>query len=162
MPRLFILTLLLAVSLRAESVADAFSDRRKDLQGQFSRAQAPIYPDPTKASEAAFAEMQKVNVTVNVLKTDFAAFEEARYRAWNTKSYWYYGNINYWDKGPGARYILEKLWTQIAKVKAMTAKESGPIARPDLNDSQKLLDAIREALVLDGDLEKIVRTNLRR
>jgi hypothetical protein len=57
---------------------------------------------------------------------------------------------------------LDKLATQLAKVKGMTAKEAGPFGRPDLNDSQKLMDAIREALSLDGELEQIVRTYLRR
>jgi hypothetical protein len=57
---------------------------------------------------------------------------------------------------------LDKLSTQIAKVKSMTAKESGQIGRPDLNDSQKLLDAIREGLALDAELELIVKVYLRR
>jgi hypothetical protein len=162
MPRLILLALLFAAILRAETPADVYSDRRKDLQGQFARAQKPIYPDPTKATEADIAEMQKVNSAINSLKREFIDFESSRYRNWYRKSYWYNGKSEYWESGPGARRILDKLSTQIAKVKSMTAKESGQIGRPDLNDSQKLLDAIREGLALDAELELIVKVYLRR
>jgi len=162
MRRLLVLALLFAVTLRAESQADVYSERRKDLQGQFARAQKAIYHDPTKATEADITEMQKVNAAINALKTDFLGFEQARYHNWNRRSYWSYGRSDYWDSGPGARRILDKLATQLAKIKGMTAKETGPFGRPDLNDSQKLMDAIREALSLDGELEQIVRTYLRR
>jgi hypothetical protein len=162
MRRLLTLALLLAVTLRAETPADVYSDRRKDLQGQFARAQKAIYQDASKASEADIAEMVKVNAAINALKTDFLGFEQARYLNWNRRSYWSNGRSDYWDSGPGARRILDKLATQLAKVKGMTAKEAGPFGRPDLNDSQKLLDAVREALSLDNELEQIVRTYLRR
>ena len=162
MPRFIILALLLAVTLRAETPADVYSDRRKDLQGEFARAQKVIYLDPAKATEADNAEMAKVNAAINALKTDFLGFEQARYLNWNRRSYWSNGRSDYWDSGPGARRILDKLATQLAKVKGMTAKEAGPFGRPDLNDSQKLLDAVREALSLDNELEQIVRTYLRR
>lgn len=162
MPRLILLALLFTAILRAETPADVYSDRRKDLQGQFARAQKPIYPDPTKATEADIAEMQKVNSAINSLKREFIDFESSRYRNWYRKSYWYNGKSEYWESGPGARRILDKLSTQIAKVKSMTAKESGQIGRPDLNDSQKLLDAIREGLALDAELELIVKVYLRR
>ena len=78
MRRLLILALLLAVTLRAETPADVYSDRRKDLQGQFARAQKAIYQDPAKATEADIAEMVKVNAAINALKTDFLGFEQAR------------------------------------------------------------------------------------
>ncbi len=162
MPRLIILALLFTATLRAATPADVYSDRRKDLQGQFARAQKNIYPDPTKATEADTKEMEKVNVAINVLKNDLYEFEEARYRNWYSKSYWSYGKSNYWESGPGARRILDKLSTQITKVKALSIKEAGPYGRPDLNDSQKLLDAMREALALDAELEQIVKVYLRR
>ena len=162
MPRLIILAMLFAATLRAETPADVYSERRKDLQGQFARAQKTIYPDPAKATEADTAEMQKVNAAINALRIDFIDFEGARYRNWYSKSYWSYGKSSYWESGPGARRILDKLSTQIAKVKALSIKETGPFGRPDLNDSQKLLDAIREALALDAELEQIVKTYLRR
>jgi hypothetical protein len=162
MPRLIILALLFAATLCAETPADIYADRRKDLQGQFARAQKTIYPDPAKATEADTVEMQKVNAAINALRKDFIEFEDARYRNWYRKSYWYYGKSDYWESGPGARRILDKLSTQIAKMKAMTVKETGPFGRPDLNDSQKLLDAIREALALDAELEQIVKVYLRR
>ena len=162
MRRLLILALLFAVTLRAETPADVYSDRRKDLQGQFARAQKAIYQDPAKATEADIAEMVKVNAAINALKTDFLGFEQARYLNWNRRSYWSNGRSDYWDSGPGARRILDKLATQLAKIKGMTAKETGPFGRPDLNDSQKLMDAVREALSLDAELEQIVRTYLRR
>ena len=148
--------------MRAETPADVYSDRRKDLQGQFARAQKAIYQDPAKATEADIAEMVKVNAAINALKTDFLGFEQARYLNWNRRSYWSNGRSDYWDSGPGARRILDKLATQLAKVKGMTAKEAGPFGRPDLNDSQKLLDAVRESLSLDAELEQIVKNYLRR
>ena len=162
MPRLIILALFFAITLRAESPADVYSERRKDLQGQFARAQKGIYQDPAKASEADIAEMRKVNEAINSLKADFLGFEQARYLNWNRRSYWYSGKSDYWDSGPGARRVLDKLATQLAKVKGMAAKESGPFGRSDLNETQKLLDAVREALSLDAELEQIVRTYLRR
>jgi hypothetical protein len=162
MRRLLILALLFTVTLQAETPADVYSDRRKDLQGQFARAQKAIYQDPTKATEADNAEMRKVNAAINVLKADFLSFEQARYFNWNNRSYWYRGKSNYWDSGPGARRILDNLAIQLAKIQAIKAKESGPIGRPDLNESQKLLDAVREALSLDAELEQIVKNYLRR
>lgn len=162
MPRRIMLALLFATTLCAGTPADVYSDRRKDLQGQFARAQKPIYPDPAKATEADVAEMQKVNAAINALAKDFVDFDDNRYRNWYRKSYWYNGKSDYWESGPGARRILDKLAMQIAKVKSMSAKESGPIGRPDLNESQKLLDAIREGLVLDAELEQIVKVYLRR
>ena len=162
MLRFAILVLLFTSALRAESPADIYAERRKDLQGQFARAQKPIYPDPAKATEADTAEMQKVNVALNVLGRDFIGFEDARYHNWYRKSYWSYGRSDYWDSGPGARRILDKLSIQIAKIKALSANESGPYNRADLNNSQKLLDAIREALSLDAELEQIIKVYLRR
>lgn len=162
MPRLIFLALLFAAVLHAETPADVYADRRKDLQGQFARAQKNIYPDPAKATEADTKEMQKVNGAINALRQEFIDFEDARYRNWYRKSYWYNGRSDYWESGPGARRILDKLSTQIAKVKALSIKEAGPFGRPDLNDSQKLLDAMREALALDAELEQIVKTYLRR
>jgi len=162
MPRFIILALFLTATLRADTRADAYTECRKDLQGQFARAQKPIYPDPAKATEAEVAEMQKVNTAINALAKDFVDFEDVRYRNWYSKSYWSYGKSNYWESGPGARRILDKLSTQILKVRSMIAKESGAIGRPDLNESQKLLDAIREGLALDAELEQIVKVYLKR
>jgi hypothetical protein len=150
--------LLLTITARAEGPADIYADRRKDLQGQFSTAQKAIYPNPAKATEADIAEMQKVNAAIIKLKDEFLEFERVRYRNWYNRNYW----RNYWESGPGARRILDKLSGQLEKIKVLNVKESGPYGRPDLNDSQKLLDAIREALLLDAELSQIVRTYLNR
>jgi hypothetical protein len=158
MLRTLLLTLLCAVTARAEGPADIYADRRKDLQGQFALAQKPIYPNPAKATEADFAAMAKVNAAISKLKEDYLDFEQRRYRNWYNRSYW----RNYWDSGPGARRILDKLSTQMEKIRALSVKDAGPYGRPDLNDSQKLLDAIREALLLDAELSQIVRTYLNR
>lgn len=162
MARSILLTLLFSAVLHAQSAADLYSDRRKDLQGQFARAQKPIYPDPAKATEADLAEMVKVNEAINSLRKDFVDYEGSRYRNWYRKSYWYYGKSDYWEAGPGARRLLDKLSVQIAKVKSISAKEVGPFGRPDLNDSQKLLDAIREGISIDAELEQIVKVYLKR
>lgn len=158
MLRLLACILLFTVGARAEGPADIYSGRRVALQGQFSTAQKGIYPNPAKATEADIAAMAKVNVAIIKLKDDYLEFEQGRYRNWYNRSYW----RNYWESGPGARRILDKLSTQMEKIKALSVKEAGPYGRPDLNDSQKLLDAIREALLLDAELSQIVRTYLNR
>jgi hypothetical protein len=158
MLRTLALLLLFSVAARAEGPADIYGDRRKDLQGKFSTAQKAIYPNPAKATEADIAEMQKVNAAISKLKDDYLEFEQGRYRNWYNRSYW----RNYWESGPGARRILDKLSVQLAKIKALPIKDAGPFGRPDLNDTQKLLDAIREALLLDAELSQIVRTYLNR
>jgi hypothetical protein len=158
MSRALALILLFAVAARAEGPADIYSDRRKDLQGRFSVAQKAIYPDPASATVEAVAAMAKVNSALIELKADYVNFERNRYRNWYNRSYW----RNYWDSGPGAHRILDKLAVQLDKINTLSAKQEGPYGRPDLNDSQKLLDAIREALLLDAELSQIVRTYLSR
>jgi hypothetical protein len=158
MLRALLLILLFTVTARAENPADIYVDRRRDLQGQFSAAQKPIYPNPAKATEADFAAMAKVNASIIKLKEDYLDFEQGRYRTWYNRGYW----GNYWESGPGARRLLDKLSVQLEKIKALAVKEAGPFGRPDLNDSQKLLDAIREALLLDAELHHMVRQYLRR
>jgi hypothetical protein len=158
MLRTLLLALLFAVTVRAESPADIYADRRRDLQGQFALAQRPIYPNPAKSTEADIAAMAKVNVSITKLKDDYLDFEKGRYRTWYNRGYW----GNYWESGPGARRVLEKLSVQLEKIKALPIKETGPFGRPDLNDTQKLLDAIREALLLDAELHQMVRQYLRR
>ena len=156
--RALILSLLFTAVARAESPADVYVDRRKDLQGRFAVAQKAIYPDPATATVDAVAAMEKVNGAVNELKADYLEFERGRYRNWYNRSYW----RGYWESGPGARRILDKLSVQLDKINVLSVKQTGPYGRPDLNDTQKLLDAIREALLLDAELSHIVRTYLSR
>jgi hypothetical protein len=162
MLRALLLILLFTVGVRAESPADIYVDRRRDLQGQFATAQKAIYLNPAKATEADFAAMAKVNASIIKLKDDFLEFELGRYRSWYNRGYWNYGKSNYWDSGPGARRVLDKLSVQLEKIKALPIKDAGPFGRSDLNDTQKLLDAIREALLLDAELHQMVRQYLRR
>lgn len=162
MLRTLLLALLFTVTVRAENPADIYADRRRDLQGQFALAQRPIYPNPAKSTEADIAAMAKVNVSIIKLKDDYLEFESGRYRGWYNRGYWSYGKSNYWDSGPGARRVLDKLSVQLEKIKALPIKDAGPFGRPDLNDTQKVLDAIREALLLDAELHQMVRQYLRR
>jgi hypothetical protein len=158
MLRALFLILLFTVGVRAESPADIYVDRRRDLQGQFATAQKAIYLNPAKATEADFVAMAKVNASIIKLKEDYLDFENSRYRIWYNRGYW----GNYWESGPSARRVLDKLSVQLEKIKALSVKAAGPFGRPDLNDSQKLLDAIREALLLDAELHQMVRQYLRR
>lgn len=162
-----VLSVAFVAGLSAQSVSDVYADRRKETQSQFSVSQARLYAAPDKAPAEAHTQMEKVNADIAKLREDVLAFEGGRISTWNNEAYWYYvgssgKRYSYWSSGPGARYTVDKLNGQIAKLRALPLPVMGPFSRVHLNQSQQVLDAIRTALGLDSELESMARKYLQK
>jgi hypothetical protein len=124
--------------------------KRMHLQSRFSVLQSKLYADPNKAPDSAHQDMEKLIKEVVEFQQQYLAFEDNRTVFWNNPGYW--GKL--WTRtGAGSvRYLVEKLVTQIAKVRGMQINGVAPFKREDLNATQKMLDGIREGLSIDRDI----------
>jgi hypothetical protein len=140
----------------------AFSDERRALQSRFSVAQSKLAPKPEESSAEAQLRMEEVNKEIEKLAQTTLAYELTRYSAWNSESFWTVtlksGKTKYyWNAGPSAVFVVKKLNEQIEKIKRIHIVIAGPFKKPDLNESQKMLDAIRAALDLDIELTRMAK-----
>lgn len=124
--------------------------KRMHLQSRFSVLHSKIYPDPSKAPDSAHQDLEKMIKEIVEFQEEYLTFESNRSAYWDNPSYW--GKL--WDRsGNGsARFLLEKLKTQIAKVRGMQINGVAPFRREDLNATQKILDGIREGLSIDREI----------
>jgi len=122
---------------------------RTALQTRHSATQSRIYADPAKAPDSAHHEMAKIIQEVGTLKEAVIRFERERILYWNNPDYW----RNYWDRGPGAQFILRKLAAKLDALEALPRTGDAPYTRADLNTVQRTLDGCREALELDRQLQ---------
>ena len=166
-----------------------YMDERKALQSRFSVAQAKLdlkteaskleATSISKANNGGFAvdksesvaepqlKMEEVNKEIQKLADKTLAYEVARLGVWNNQSFWIVrlqsGNTaSYWSSGPSAKQAVEKLNIQLTKIKTTKIVIAGPFKKPDLNESQKMLDAIRNALDLDIELTRMTKQYLNR
>ena len=122
---------------------------RTALQNRHSAAQGRIYADPSKAPDDAHRDMGRIIEETMALKTAVVVFERERYLYWNNQGYW----RSYWERGPGAHFILKKLLGKLDAVDALPKSGDAPYTRADLNTVQRTLDGCREALDLDRQLQ---------
>jgi hypothetical protein len=171
----FIFVTLLSLLCSALSVAqDSDStqlalmvEERRQLQGKFSSCQAKIYPNPDLAPADAQLQMEQLNKEILKLSTSLQDFESGRYRVWANESFWTVRtksgkSVSYWNSGPSAKFLLQKLDAQLTKLKSIKVPVAGPFRRPDLNTSQQTLDAIRATLDLDLEVTRMIKQYLNR
>jgi len=185
---IFISSILSTQTLLAQSgISDVetkvYIEERKALQSRFAVAQAKLdlKSEASKAESRALqggfgveksgssAEaqltMEEVNKEIQKLADKTLAYEVARLGVWNNQSFWIVrlqsGNTaSYWSSGPSAKQAVERLNTQLSKIKTIKIVIAGPFKKPDLNESQKMLDAIRNALDLDIELTRMTKQYL--
>lgn len=127
------------------------SDERIALQSRFAKAQQALGMDPSKAPAEAQIEMESFGKALTNLKTDLLLLLNERYTFWNNQNYW---NI-YWEKGPSAKFVVAKLRAQIDAATILKLPMDAPFNKVDLNTFQKQLDAIRNCLELDRQLQQM-------
>jgi hypothetical protein len=142
-------------------------EERRQLQGKFSSCQAKIYPNPDLAPADAQLLMEQLNKEILKLSTSLQDFETGRYRVWANESFWTVRTksgktVSYWNSGPSAKFVLQKLDAQLTKLKSIKVPVAGPFKRPDLNTTQQTLDAIRATLELDIEVTRMVKQYLNR
>lgn len=166
----FFSVLLAALAVAQDSDATQLAlmtEERRQLQGKFSTCQGKIYPNPDLAPADAQLQMEQINKEILKLSSSVQDFESGRYRVWANESFWTVRTksgktVSYWSSGPSAKFLLQKLDAQLAKLKSMKVPVAGPFKRPDLNASQQTLDAIRGALELDSEVTRMVKQYLNR
>jgi len=166
-----------------------YMDERKALQSRFSVAQAKLdlKTEASKVESIAISKeddrrfalhksessseaqivMEEVNKEIQKLADKTLAYEVSRLGVWNNQSFWTVrlqsGNTaSYWSSGPSAKQAVEKLNIQLTKIKTIKIVIAGPFKKLDLNESQKMLDAIRNALDLDIELTRMTKQYLNR
>jgi hypothetical protein len=171
-PRLLALFALLFANIAMAQDSDStqlalMAEERRQLQGKFSSCQAKIYPNPDLATADAQLQMEQLNKEILKLSTSLQDFEAGRYRVWANESFWIVRtksgkSVSYWNSGPSAKFVLQKLDAQLTKLKSMKVPVAGPFKRPDLNATQQTLDAIRGTLELDVEVMRMVKQYLNR
>ena len=145
----------------------AYMDERKTLQSRFSVAQSKLAQKPEESSADAQSKMEEVAKDLDQLAQKTLSYESGRLATWNNQGFWMVtlksGKVtSYWMSGPSAKFVVQKLEDQIAKIKTLKVTTTGPFKKPDLNESQKMLDAIRTALELDVQLTQMAKQYLNR
>jgi hypothetical protein len=162
-----LMTAILAAQDNDSTQLALFTEERRLLQGKFSTCQAMIYPNPDLAPAEAQLNMEEINKEIRKLSSEVLAFEQARYVVWANASFWTFRTksgrvVSYWDGGPSAKFVLQKLDVQLGKLKFAKIAVAGPFKRPDLNASQQTLDAIRASLELDAEIARMIKQYLNR
>ena len=145
----------------------AYMDDRKALQGRFSVAQSKLAQKPEESSAEAQSKMEEVNKDIDQLAQKALSYESGRLATWNNQGFWYVvlksgRTYSYWNSGPSAKFVVQKLEDQLAKIKTLKVTTTGPFKKPDINESQKMLDAIRAAFELDIQLTQMAKQYLGR
>ena len=187
---IFISSILSTQTLLAQSgISDVetkvYIEERKALQSRFAVAQAKLdlKSEASKAearalqggfgveksgsSAEAQLKMEEVNKEIESLAKRVLAYELNRYSVWNSQSFWIVTlksgkTTSFWSAGPSAKYVVQKLDDQIQKLKELKVAIAGPFKKSDLNDTQKMLDAMRAALDLDIELTRMAKQYLGR
>ena len=146
-----------SVSLLAQAESDGLTVKRRELQSKFAACNAKIYPNPEKATAEAQLEFEQFGKELSAFQQTVLSFEAGLYSRWNSRSYW---GDRYWQSGPGAYFLVQKLKAQMDILAALQVPSIAPFKRPDLNTTQKILDATKNCLDLDRDLELIVKNYL--
>ena len=164
---LFVCSSLSAQMSLSDVETKAYMEERKNLQSRFSVAQSKLAQKPEESSADAQSKMEEVNKDLNLLAQKALSYESGRLATWNNEGFWYVvlksgRTYSYWNSGPSAKFVVQKLEDQLAKIKTLKVTTTGPFKKPDLNESQKMLDAIRAAFELDIELTRMAKQYLNR
>ena len=182
---LFVSSSLSAQMTLSDAETKVYIEERKVLQSRFAVAQAKLglkseasiaetralqggsSEDKLRSSAEAQSKMEEVNKDLDQLAQKVLSYETSRLSTWNNEGFWYVvmksgRTYSYWNSGPSAKFVVQKLEDQLAKIKTLKLTSTGPFKKPDLNESQKMLDAIRGALDLDIELTRLAKQYLNR
>jgi hypothetical protein len=115
------------------NIRTVYGDIRMKMQGSFQKAQTPIYAKQDKASDAEQQEFASVCQGIEELRQRFATGSRRVLRS---------GDMTVDVNNQAA---LDK---HLAFLRSTKVKTEAPFARPDINDAQKVVDALKAAMSL--------------
>jgi hypothetical protein len=115
------------------NIRTVYSDIRMKMQGSFQKAQTPIYAKQDKASDAEQQEFASVCQGIEELRHRFATGNRRVLRS---------GDMTVDVNNQAA---LDKY---LAFLRSTKVKTEAPFARPDINEAQKVVDALKAAMSL--------------
>jgi len=129
---------------------DSWQKNRMELQSQFAVLQAKLTKDSAKIVDEDQREALAFFTSLSQFKKDFSASEEKRFTYWNNEALWSAKN---WNKGECIKQTADKLRTILDDINATKLSAAPPFSKPDINSAQKLLNAVRNAIDLDKELQ---------
>ena len=129
---------------------DSWQKNRMELQSKFSVLQAKLSKDTTKIVDEDQREALAFFTALSQFKKDFLVSEEKRFTYWNNESLWLPKN---WAKGECIKQTVDKLRAILDEINAAKLSAAPPFSKPDINSAQKLLNAVRNAIDLDKELQ---------
>jgi hypothetical protein len=129
---------------------DSWQNDRMKLQSQFAVLQAKLTKDSAKIVDEDQREALAFFASLSQFKKDFSASQEKRFKYWNNEALWSSKN---WAKGECIKQTTDKLRTILDDINATKLSAAPPFSKPDLNAAQKLLNAVRNAVDLDKELQ---------
>ena len=129
---------------------DSWQKSRMELQSKFSVLQAKLSKNSTKIVDADQRESLAFFASLSQFKKDFSTSEEKRFTYWNNEGLWSSKN---WTKGECIKQTVDKLRVSLDEINAAKLSTSPPFSKPDINSAQKLLNAVRNAIDLDKELQ---------
>ena len=129
---------------------DSWPKNRMELQSKFSVLQAKLSKDTTKIVDEDQREALAFFTALSQFKKDFLVSEEKRFTYWNNAPLWLPKN---WAKGECIKQTVDKLRAILDEINAAKLSAAPPFSKPDINSAQKLLNAVRNAIDLDKELQ---------
>jgi hypothetical protein len=129
---------------------DSWQKNRMELQSQFAVLQAKLTKDSAKIVDEDQREALAFFTSLSQFKKDFSASEEKRFTYWNNEALWSSKN---WNKGECIKQTADKLRAILDDITATKLSAAPPFSKPDINSAQKLLNAVRNVIDLDKELQ---------
>jgi hypothetical protein len=129
---------------------DSWQPSRMELQSKFSVLQAKLSKDSAKIVDEDQREALAFFASLSQFKKDFSTSEEKRFIYWNNESLWSSKN---WNKGECIKQTTDKMRAILDEINATKLSATPPFSKPDINAAQKLLNAVRNAIDLDKELQ---------
>ena len=129
---------------------DSWQKSRMELQSKFSVLQAKLSKDSTKIVDDDQREALAFFASLSQFKKDFSVSEEKRFTYWNSESLWSSKN---WTKGECIKQTVDKMRVILDDINTTKLSAAPPFSKPDINTAQKLLNAVRNAIDLDKELQ---------
>lgn len=129
---------------------DSWQPSRMELQSKFSVLQAKLSKDSAKIVDEDQREALAFFASLSQFKKDFSTSEEKRFIYWNNESLWSSKN---WNKGECIKQTTDKMRAILDEINATKLSAAPPFSKPDINSAQKLLNAIRNVIDLDKELQ---------
>ena len=133
---------------------DSWTDNRMKLQSRFSVLQAKLSKDATKIVDEDQREALAFFTSLSQFKKDFSASQEKRFTYWNNEALWSSKN---WNKGECIKQTTDKMRAILDDINATKLSAAPPFSKPDINLAQKLLNAVRNVIELDKELQTKAR-----